>query len=116
MADKILIRRLKVPTFIGVPDDERSKVQELRVSLEMIVGKGFSGLRDNIENAVNYYEVAERVKELAMERPRKLIETLGDEVCTLILSQFDVCELVVKIEKYILTDADWVGLQMVRKK
>lgn len=115
MQDTILVKRLRVPTFIGVPDEERAEKQELRVSLELVPGNGFSGLGDEIGEAVNYYEVCERVKAVAMARPRKLIETLGEDLCGVILAEFLVVELVVEIEKRILPDTDWVGLRMARK-
>lgn len=116
MGDRILVKRLKVPTYIGVPDEERAAMQVLRVSLEMEPSRGFSGLDDEIGNSVNYYEVSERVKEVGMERPRKLIETFGEDVCGMVLTEFDVVEVVLEIEKFILPDADWVGLRMVREK
>ena len=116
MNDKILINRLRVPIYIGVPDEERAEQQELRLSLELTPIQGFEGLDDDIERAVNYYEVAQRVKCVALERPRKLIETLGEEITAMILSEFAVQEVVLEIEKYILPDTDWVGLRMMRKK
>lgn len=116
MKDTILIKRLKVPTYIGVPDEERAEVQELRVSLELVPQNDFRALNDDIALTVNYYDVAQRVKEVAMERPRKLIETLAEELSAVVLGEFAVVQVVVEIEKFILPDADWVGLRIERKK
>lgn len=116
MKDTILIKRLKVPTFIGVPDEERAEIQELRISLELVPVNDFRNLGDDIAQTVNYYEVAQRVKAVAMEKPRKLIETLAEELCEMVLGEFAVAQVLVEIEKFILPDADWVGLRLKREK
>lgn len=115
MKDVILIRGLEVPVLIGVPDEERASEQRLRIHLELVPRAGFSGLGDEIENAVNYYVVAQRVKQLAASRPRKLIETLAEELTTMVLAEFAVVEVTLEIEKFILPDTDWVGLRMTRR-
>ncbi|MFC5051904.1 dihydroneopterin aldolase [Rubritalea spongiae] len=115
MKDTIIIRGLEVPLHIGVPDEERANTQILKLHLELVPRKGFSGLEDSIENTVNYYEVGERVKQLAAVRPRKLIETLGEEICSMVLAEFAVTEVVLELEKFILPDTDFVGLRMQRQ-
>lgn len=114
MKDTILVKGLEVPLHIGVPDEERAMPQVLKIHLELVPQNGFSGLNDDIEKTVNYYEVSLRVKELAAERSRKLIETLADEVCAMILAEFAVLEVTLEIEKFILPDTDFVGLRMRR--
>ena len=114
MKDTIIIKGLEVPLHIGVPDEERANPQTLKLHLELVPENDFSNLEDAIENTVNYYEVAQRVKQLAADMPRKLIETLGEEMCSMILSEFAVAEVVLEIEKFILPDTDFVGLRMKR--
>lgn len=114
MKDTILVKGLVVPLHIGVPDEEREKPQTIKIHLELVPENGFSGLNDDIEKTVNYYEVSIRVKELAAERPRKLIETLAEEISEMVLREFAVIELVLEIEKFILPDTDFVGLRMRR--
>ena len=116
MKDTILVKGLELQVHIGVPDEERAQPQILKLHLELVPENGFSGLNDDIEKTVNYYEVSLRVKELAAERPRKLIETLADEISEMILREFPVLELVIEIEKFILPDTDFVGLKMRRTR
>ncbi|PQJ27075.1 dihydroneopterin aldolase [Rubritalea profundi] len=116
MKDTILVKGLEVALHIGVPDEEREQPQILKLHLELVPENGFSGLNDDIEKTVNYYEVSLRVKELAAERPRKLIETLAEEISDMILREFAVVELVLEIEKFILPDTDFVGLRMSRSR
>lgn len=116
MKDTIVIKGLQVPLFIGVPVEERAQQQVIRVHLELVPSRGFEGLGDEIENTVNYYNVAQRVKAVAAERPRRLIETLADELVTMVLIEFTVDEVCLEIEKFIMPDTDWVGLKMCRQK
>lgn len=116
MKDTIIIKGLEVPLHIGVPDEERANPQILKLHIELVPSKDFRGLDDDIEKAVNYYEVSLRVKELAAERPRKLIETLGEEICQMVLDEFSVGEILLEIEKFILPDTDFVGLRMQRSR
>lgn len=116
MKDTILVKGLEVPLHIGVPDEERAMPQILKLHLELVPSNDFSDLNDDIEKTVNYYEVGLRVKALAAGRPRKLIETLGDEVCAMILAEFAVEDVTLEIEKFILPDTDFVGLRMRRSR
>jgi len=112
--DVVKIRGLEIPTFIGVPDDERREKQVLKVNLDMVPKLSFHSLDDEIEGGVDYYQVSLRLKEVALERPRKLIETLAEDLANLVLEEFSVISVRVEIEKFILPDADHVGVEVVR--
>ena len=116
MADKVRIKRLLIQTHIGVPAEERRELQELCVSVVMEPLVGFEALEDEIEGGVDYYQVGLRIKELALERERKLIETLALDIAEMILTDFSVAAVEVDVEKYILTDADHVGVSLYRER
>ncbi len=107
-ADRIEIRRLAVPCQIGVPEEERASLQTLFLSLAMIPEKTFRALEDRIERTVDYEAVARRVQEVAGERPRRLVETLADDVARMVLEEFQAREIVVEVEKHILPDTEAV--------
>ena len=114
--DLIEVRRLEVATHIGVPDEERAESQRLLVSLEIVPEAAFTGLGDEIDRTVDYYEVAQRVKALCKERPRNLIETLADEIADLVLTGFAVREVRVLIEKFVLPDTECVAVRTVKRR
>lgn len=114
--DEIEIRRLKVSTHIGVPDEERADAQELWISVWMIPSQGFDGLRDSVSNTVDYHEVSLRLAELAAGRPRHLIETLATDVADMLLGGYPLSSVKVKIEKRILPDADFVAVTLRRSR
>lgn len=113
--DRIEIRRLALPCFIGVPEEERALPQTLYLSLTIVPEQPFRSLEDRIEQTVDYAEVARRVKELAEGRARKLIETLADEVASMVLDEFAAREVRVEVEKHILPDCKAVAVSTVRR-
>ena len=112
--DVVKIRGLELPTFIGVPDEERADQQVLKVHVDMTPEVSFSSLGDEIEGGVDYYQVSLRLKEVALEKPRKLIETLAEDLAAVTLKEFSVAKVRVEIEKYILPDTQHVGVEIWR--
>jgi len=112
--DTVKIRGLELPTFIGVPDEERADQQVLKVHVDMVPKVGFGELKDEIEGGVDYYQVSLRLKDVALEKPRKLIETLAEDLANVVLKEFSVEHVRVEIEKFILPDTQHVGVEIER--
>ncbi|MGJ8724223.1 MAG: dihydroneopterin aldolase [Roseibacillus sp.] len=104
----IVVRKLRLPVFIGVPDEEREKSQDIKVSLTIETRNGISGLGDEIMGTIDYYEVTEAIKALVGERPRKLIETLAEEIAVLVVGEFGARAVKVEVEKPILSNCEGV--------
>ena len=116
MPDTIHIARLELSSRIGVPDEERAHPQRLTVSLTLSCARRFSDLSDDIARTVDYFEICQAVQALAAERPRKLIETLAEEIAALILSRFAVTAVDVDLRKYILPETEYVSVHVRREK
>ena len=116
MQDTIRIKKLRISTLIGVPDEERAQSQELCVSVEMIPEVTFDQLNDEIEGGVDYYQVSLEIQKVASARPRKLIETLAEDIAFHILKTFNVLQIDIEIEKYILENTDYVGVKISRPR
>jgi len=115
-APLIKIRGLKLKTRIGVPDEERAEEQELRVHVDMVPDKSFSEMDDRIESTIDYHAVSLELESLAAQGERRLIETLADEMASHVLSKHGAIEVRVEIEKFILPQTDWVGVQVVKRR
>ena len=115
MRDTIHIERLELWTHIGVPDEERATAQRLEVSLTVEPSVSFHALGDEIARTVDYFQVCEAVKTLATARPRRLIETLAEEIASLLLERFGVEAVEVELRKFILPDTDHVCVRLRRE-
>lgn len=111
----IQVRKLRVPVFIGVPDEERAKAQDVKVSLIIETSNGIVGLGDDIGRTIDYYQVTEAIKALAGEKPRKLIETLAEEIAALVVEEFGANAVRVEIEKPILINCEGVIVAVERR-
>lgn len=116
MNDTIEIRRLRVQAHIGVPDEERAEVQTLLITIRMVPGQGFAGLSDEISRTIDYHAVALEVQALAAARPRRLIETLAEEIADQLLAAHPLVSVAVSIEKHILPDTECVAVHIERRR
>ena len=114
--DSIEIRRLKITTFIGVPDEERAVSQTLLVTVTMIPSQGFDGLADEISRTVDYYQVSLEIEALAASRPRRLIETLATDIAGHLLENHPLQRVAITIEKHILPNTECVAVHIERSR
>ena len=114
--DSIEIRRLRVTTFIGVPDEERAVSQTLLVTVTMIPSQGFDGLADEISRTIDYYQVSLEIEALAAARPRRLIETLATDIAGHLLEGHPLQRVAITIEKHILPNTECVAVHIERSR
>jgi len=112
----IEVRGLEIDAFIGVPEGERSAPQRLLFDLRFAALDQPVDLGDEIGRTVDYHAVSLRVGEVVGERPRKLIETLADEVALALLGAFPLRWIEITIRKFILPNAEWVSVSVRRSK
>ena len=116
MPDRIRIESLELSSFIGVPDEERATAQRLTASLVLEPIRGFRALDDRLENTVDYFAVCEFVKSLARARPRRLLETLAEEIAGELLARFPLRAVEIELRKFILPDTAFVAIQLRRER
>ena len=97
-----------------MPDEERANEQELWISVRMNPSQGFTGLRDDVSNTVDYHRVSIELAELASAKPRHLIETLATDIAEHLLSNYPLASVEVEVEKRILPNADCVTVRIHR--
>lgn len=114
--DEIEIHRLKVSTHIGVPEQERATPQDLWISIRMRPTQGFTHLHDNVLHTVDYHQVSLDLAQLAAAKPRHLIETLATDTAEMLLQNYPLTSVDVKIEKRILPDTDFVAVKITRSR
>ena len=114
MPDLIHIEALEVRSCIGVAEEERAAPQRLTVTLTLEPNADFRALGDRIEATVDYAAVCEAVKALAAERPRRLVETLAEEIAGALLGRFAIRRVEVEVRKFILPETDYVAIRIDR--
>ncbi len=113
-SDLIEIRKLRVTTFVGVPDEELASPQTLEISIVMTPQFAFEELGDDIARTVDYHAVALEIQAIADARPRRLIETLAVDIARILLGNHPLRRIEVLVEKFILPDTECVAVRVVR--
>lgn len=112
LSDQIGIHGLKLTCHVGVPDEERQNPQELEADISIHLEHGLSGLQDEIGNTIDYAALAGKISAEASRKPRKLIETLAEDIGRLCCAEQGVSRAEVKIKKRILPETDFVSVTL----
>jgi len=113
--DKVYIRGLEVETVIGIYDWERRAPQRLIVSVEMDWDIRPAARSENIDAALNYKNVSQRLIEHVRASRCQLVETLAEQLAELILTEFQVPWLRLELAKPgAIGDAQAVGVIIER--
>ena len=99
MTDQVLIEALRVDTVIGVYEWEKTIQQTLVIDVVMDCDNRPAAEQDNIDLAVDYARVSDAITELLQAQPRQLIETVAEDIAKLVLQQFAVRQVQVKVAK-----------------
>lgn len=97
--DRVFIRRLRVDTIIGVYDWERRIRQTLVLDIEMAADNRAAAATDGIADALDYAAVAARVEAFVRDSRFQLIETIAEQVAGIILDEFGVPWVSVRLAK-----------------
>jgi len=113
---EITISRLRIPVFIGVPDEERQASQDIEISLSIVPETTLFGTNDKIDKTVDYYEISQRLTTVAQSHPRKLIEQLNEDLLKMVMEEFPVKAATITTYKFIINNTDHVSISMSRNK
>jgi FolB domain-containing protein len=118
MSDLIRIHRFEAWTYLGVPDEERVRRQRILISIDLTVKSLKSAaLTDEVATTIDYANVCSQVQEVAAERPRKLAETLAEDIAGRLLREYsELRKVEVEIEKFAIPEAASVGVLIERKR
>jgi dihydroneopterin aldolase len=97
--DKVYIRDLRIDTVIGIYDWEREVRQTVSIDLEMATDIRRAARSDSIEDTLNYKAVAKRLIQYVGDSDFQLVETLAERCAALVLDEFDVPWLRLRLSK-----------------
>ncbi|QLH41990.1 MAG: dihydroneopterin aldolase [Coxiellaceae bacterium] len=98
--DKIVISELKIDTLIGILPHERTQAQTIAIDLEMQVDVHKVALKDDIQVAVDYSQVAQYITDYVISNHFNLIETLAEHLAVELIHQFNLNWLQISVTKF----------------
>ncbi len=97
--DKIFLNALTTECIVGIWDWERKVKQPIVIDLEMQVDVRKAAATDNIEQALDYKKISKRVLQFVEESQFQLVETLTERIAEIILREFSVPWVKVRVNK-----------------
>ena len=97
--DHVFIEGLEIEALIGIYDWERRIRQPLVFDIEMAFDNRIPAASDAIGDTLNYKAVSKRVVEYVAASDFGLVETLAERVAAIILEDFGVQRVRLKLSK-----------------
>jgi len=88
--DTIFLRELEIDAVIGIWEWERRIKQKVSIDLEMATDARSASGADEIQNALNYRDVAKRLIEYVGSSKFELVESLAEAVARIVVVEFRV--------------------------
>ena len=88
--DIVFIRELRVNTIIGVYDWERTVRQSVVLDLEMATDIRAAASEDALAHTLDYAAISNRLVDFIERSEFELVETMAEQVASIVLSEFAV--------------------------
>lgn len=113
--DIVYIRDLRIDTIIGIFDWEREVRQTVSLDLDMGTDIRRAASSEDIQYALDYKAVSDRLKDFIGSSEFLLVETMAEQVAAIIMREFQVPWLKLRIGKPgAITQAEDVGVIIER--
>jgi dihydroneopterin aldolase len=117
MKDTIFLSGLTAECIIGIWDWERKVRQRVVIDLEMAADIRKAAASDRIADTLDYKKVSKRLQQFVEASEFQLVETLTDRIAQLILTEFDVPAVKVRLNKQgALRGSRDVGIVIERRR
>ena len=97
--DIIFIEGLEIETIIGVYEHERDIKQKVVLDIEMTLPESNASSSDDLRHTVDYDAVSKLVTSYVIDTQYQLIESLAEQVASLVLGAFATDSLKLKLSK-----------------
>lgn len=110
---RIHIKNLRLRTYIGLNEDEQTKLQDVVISIWIDYDGRAAAIEDAVDHALNYRAITKQVIALVENNRFLLLEKLVFEILSLVLEFEGVKHAAVEVDKpHALRFADSVSLAM----
>ena len=115
--DKIFLSSLAVECIVGIWEWERRVKQTVIIDIEMAADIRKAAATDHIDDTIDYKRVSKRLQAFVGESQFNLVETLTERIAQLIITEFGVSWVKVRLNKQgAIRGAKDVGIQIERRR
>jgi dihydroneopterin aldolase len=99
LMDKIVIQEARFQSRVGVSDEERARPQEIIVDIEGFRDLRGAGASDDLSETVCYAAMHEKAAHIIGANAFRLIETIAERLAAMVLRDFPIEKVVVRVRK-----------------
>lgn len=117
--DRIELRGLRVFATHGVGEAERHSPQPFEIDLDIVVDTSTAADSDDLSDTSDYAAAADAAYEVMMGPPRRLLESLAEDIAQKILQDTHVSAVTVGLRKLrppMPHDLDSAGVRVFRSR
>lgn len=115
--DIIFLRELKVTTLIGIYEWEKLAPQTLQLDLDIALPDSRACISDNINDALDYAQVAQHIQNVLNDGHFSLLESLAEHIAQILLKDFKAPWVKVSVAKLqAIRNCNMVGICIERKQ
>lgn len=97
--DILRIQRLEARCHLGVTEVEQREAQTVWLDLELAIDAARAARRDEAHDALDYAMVVQQVRSLVEGKSYRLMETMAEDVATLLVHDLKVPQVLVRVRK-----------------
>lgn len=99
MSDRIRLEGIQIFAHHGVHPAERELGQRFVIDADLYLDCTAAGVSDDLERALDYTAVHERIRSLVESQSFQLIEALAHQLCLELLDEFPIERVAVTVRK-----------------
>jgi len=112
MTPVLSLVELELTCHLGVPAEERAQPQKILCTAVFPVPYFKKASQtDNLEHTVNYYDLSLLLQKTALQKERKLIETLAADLAESAFAAFPIPWIDLELKKFILPETRHISFQ-----
>jgi len=112
MSPTLSIVDLELLCHLGVPAEERAHPQKvLCTAVFPVPDFKKAAQKDSLEHTVNYYDLSQFLQKTALQKERKLIETLTADLAHSAFTAFPIPWIDLELKKFILPETRHISFQ-----
>ena len=115
--DKVFIEALEIECVIGIYEWERKIRQPIVLDIEMAFDNRRPAASDDIADTLDYKAISKRLIQFVGESSFGLVEALAENCCRILIDEFGVAQLKLKLSKVgAVRGAKAVGVMLERSR
>jgi len=117
--DRIEIREFRLLLICGVLPEEQIRKQPFEFNLDLYVDLENVNQSTVLSETIDYGSVLDQIVELTANKKYQLMETLAEDVCSLLLAEFKISRIVANVKKLrppVASQLGSAGVHMTRSK